>query len=46
MLEILERAEKIYARIKGDNYSMIFYWHYQAELNYLLDNLTKGIYND
>jgi len=46
MLELLNKIESIYARIKGNDYSMIFYYHYQLELNYLLDNLKKGVYND
>jgi hypothetical protein len=35
----LEKAFKIYNRIKAGNYSDMFYYHYQAELNCILKEL-------
>lgn len=46
MLEVLERAEKIYARIKIGNHSLCFYYHYAQELDCLIDNLKSDVYND
>ncbi len=41
MYELLERAEKIYARIKNGNYTFEFYFYLSAELESILKEL-KG----
>ena len=46
MLEKLEKAEKIYNRIKTGNYSIEYYYHLKADLEGLLSDLKEGFYND